>query len=1060
MPQKAASAIEALNEQYVNLLHYKIFLKPAYIRPTSDRYDGSPKKTDSRMNRQSDRQPARDNEERKRAWSMNFQIDAQGPVPFTLKQPDQASHERDQFSAEWPALGTNTVHPSVVSQFPNDLQSHNFQGTPRQRAFPQVSTLKEFRMANGYGLTDPQGNTAPHVTSSTTKAAEHNILPPASKMPSPKKKKNRSATMEEPMTGKTAQAKQRKEMLSGLRTEKVSAAASNSVPCTPVLGNDQQIRNVSEKKFISDEKESSGDQGIIAEGLSIPSLGLKDDAEIAATTQSTQSKEQVSPVHSASTDERSLNSASMIVSTYPTSYAQSEHSESGTIDFQTPFSHDESGPPVPVSQSAQETSNTTVDVSKLNHMLADAADPKLARKNQTSVASEQVADQPSNIGSSSATTTHTPKTAAIRPPQAPLKTAVKDGEGTTPSTNDTDSFSSCKQKGNAAVQEEVNEKPCRRDAESQRVSSVLQPDRPAGTLNKESAPAGMRDDHANSSRLASLEVPTRPSQDKNLSVEPQPASPPILKRGPLKDPKVLIATPRILPSVRSKPKPQEIHIQEVNPSSKSSVSIELLNTSMDANANITMSPDTPQNNSSAPLTSSAKAEKGFRQIPEAPVAQKIKAHPEVFVDTDQSLDMVKDTQVESEGKNVTNELISASNLVVMMEDDRLDPDTSTPQSFAAAMIDLANNASDIQPSPNQPAIQQKKKKIQKGKKKPKKSKCSQAEPADHDIKSQVQSSATQNKEQTAKVVQDADSSSVSQAEPLAEPRVSENVDVQNTSTETHEINVPLKGPEQPHVVDEATRQARIKQIDDYLQENDMVSRHELLNMLNRISPEQPPDGITGHSPPPGSRGFNGPKVLNGPRIEETFSDEDPQAFHPPTAALKQRERRILPSRDASPAPLSAQDSSKARVEPHETDVVDGEDGTFNSNERVVASFPCTRRTSPERGRFRSVFPGKGLGLSIDGRPSTKSENISPSRPESRKALSYKQVASTPPIQAGEIFEIVSKESGHEGKDGQGVTVIRKAGGKDPWRVPSSEQPWGGTNKAKGGHSAEATETSK
>lgn len=305
---------------------------------------------------------------------------------------------------------------------------------------------------------------------------------------------------------------------------------------------------------------------------------------------------------------------------------------------------------------------------------------------------------------------------------------------------------------------------------------------------------------------------------------------------------------------------------------------------------------------------------------------------------------------------------------------------------------------------------------------------------------------------------DADSPQVPQAASSTEPNESENVALPTDNSQNHDIETPHEDSQPPYTVDEATPEGRREHVKKYLEENNIPTRFTMINLLDKMATQRVTDNVRNTSTGLPSKGTSDLDGLDGPRIEEICKDET-QDLPAPTAPLKERAQRMLPSRDTSPDP-PAEDPSKAMTVTPRLDEPDLEANTSDRNERVAASFPSTRRTSPERGRFRSVSPAKGLGLSEIRQPSDNRENISPSRPPPNKTLSYKQVAitsSTPPIQPGEIVELVPHDNGQSGKEGQGVKVIRSMGSKDPWRVPSSEQPWGANNKSRANSSAKASE---
>lgn len=206
-------------------------------------------------------------------------------------------------------------------------------------------------------------------------------------------------------------------------------------------------------------------------------------------------------------------------------------------------------------------------------------------------------------------------------------------------------------------------------------------------------------------------------------------------------------------------------------------------------------------------------------------------------------------------------------------------------------------------------------------------------------------------------------------------------------------------PDRPPTPDPIQRQLREKQLEDWIRENDKV---ELKRMLDKV------------------------------------------------ASLKSEG---MLDQDSLPQSSSDGDASEDVATPHGTTdpgQPDNPSTVSTGEERAIQSFPSTRRPSLERGRARSKSTISGLGIVVADRTSVNSsQSMSPLDGQPSRQLSWKHVAvtpPTPPMQPGEIVEIVPKENDGEGKGGQLATVVRK---KDPWRVPSAEQPWGTGNQAEG-----------
>ncbi|KAL8835859.1 MAG: hypothetical protein Q9170_003153 [Blastenia crenularia] len=1203
-PHQATDAIKALNGQYVDDLKRKISLRLAYERSIVDQSDSSPKKNDARTNRYSLLTDS-GHEEQERPVPMDYHIDAQSRFSAGRRQSHQGSQERGRFSAEWPALRANAEGSDLASKSSNILQPSTSENPLNQGIPPSTSAPDEDGKANARNVADAQGQPASPISTKTTKEVPHRARSAASKTPSPKKTKGRNAAKDGSADGKISQAKQRKEMLSGLRTEKLNAATSTMVPRAPVPEDDPQACNVNDTSAVGDKIKTAIEEGFNVEKTSISHPSRIKPTQQMVSTRSDNSSEQVSPAHNASAHWRTISSASGVISTDPTSYAQSENSESGAVDIHSELRQDKDLFP----QTTVNPSKEVVESTK-RHVPVDVVGSQI-----TPDISMQTLVQPAKSEASSPDTIPVPDEALIEISSADPEPAVNiEGDITLPA-NDGEPSSSARLEKIAPVQPKLNEEPRPQVAEALDIQASKQPQGPVETSGRGPVRSEtLMDDHAKPSAHAPPDASKSPSLDK-----PVTKSPPAQRRGLSKDPKVLIAVPKVLPLVRHKRQPQEANTQGSEPLMQPTVSAELPNNSTHAVVDKVFLHENSQSKPSTPQASLATVKE---ELPtsKAPIAQAVETSSENLITKNQTTDATKDARNENEDNHDFKGLVSRSDSTATLEDDRLDPDTSTPQSFAAALTDRANKSSDvenqpatIEPPEQQPVVQQKKKKAKKGKKKPKKSKASQADSVDGSsikdappgaVENKKQSAkavqvetpflsddkqplprpifnngrtevappgAIQNKEQSAKVVQvetpflsddkqplpwptfdigrkknaprtatenkeqgakavqvetpflsddkqplprptfaiqnhssmnprygdwyrsqreipaaylpaaeaengnnytvvfipstyapslsnpaakfralmvfskddDVQSDAASGAEPSTEPpsesRTAEDIDLRNRGGEALTIDIASEHSEPPDEVDEATRHARVKLIEEYLEKNGMHSVGELQGALNFFAPRKSMSAAEDSSPP-ANTGFA------VPRVEEVYSDDEVEPLTPPTPTLKHREQRMLPSRDVSPAPVSneecAQGSDAAKKRSEHEERLSGPE------EHISASFPSTRRTSPTRGRFRSEVPPVGPGLSIPRPSSANVEDLSRAR-QPRKSLSYKQVASTPPMQPGEIVEIVSKDPGHETKEGRGVTVIRKAGGKDPWRVPSSEQPWGGSNKILG-----------
>lgn len=720
-PQRAADAIKALNEQYLDIVQHKISLKPAYIRPEFDEDDGSPKKPDSRMNYHPKYQGSfgGDKQGQMRADLMSFEAGTQAASLLSVEQPGQPGQKRDQFSAEWPALGMSTPCPGQVPNFPKDVQPHIFQDTHKEGTLAHLSGPGDIDSSKDLKLASARDEGATRVSSSSTKAPYDGVPSHKSKTPSPRKKNNRNATKNGSTSGTTAQAKQRKEMLSNLRTEKLNVATSDSVSHMPIVGNPPHHNQVN--SVISRKNSSESDKTIIEDPpISAPTLG--NNVEIAATVRSESSGEQVSPVHSTSTHDRRLSSASVVLSTDPTSYAHSESSITSTMTFQPSCCQIHGESP----RSSRTAEDGSVDVLELHHTLGDIAATMLPEKNEMGDAPDHVMVQPSKGKSPPDTSVHEADMASTEfspPAEKIARTDEQDNSLASPSIQ---LSASDKAETIASNASEIDSETLGLRAKDGTADDVAQPRPPNEMFNEVSALSNSRiDDHTAASKHATLKSSTQPGPNQPSSAQAQQAICPPSKRGLLKDPKVLIAVPKIPLLMRLKPQSREIPVQDPRMTTHSEGQPDLPSGDKDVDVDKTSGRDETRSSPNAASNFSAATEK--EQLLESTGIPKPEEGPVVAVGKEQPSEMNSGNNRDDRPSRIT----AMSEMLATIEDDRLDPDTSTPQSFAAAMRDLAAKNIPEKSSPEQqPTAQQKKSKSKKGKKKAKKAKTSQADSAE------------------------------------------------------------------------------------------------------------------------------------------------------------------------------------------------------------------------------------------------------------------------------------------------------------------------------------------
>ncbi|KAL8962345.1 MAG: hypothetical protein Q9193_001238 [Seirophora villosa] len=1182
----------------------ELYMKPAYDRPQNDDRAGSPRKPNSRVNDRSGHQGLMEenDEESKlagaRASSAGYQHQESNPVP--LGQPALASNKREQVSAEPPQPGSTFLDPIPESQASDNLQSSIKATDPSL-----VSTSEPSSEIRDEGNQRGQLTAIEIPPSVKSKVYEDAGRSSTSKTPSPKETKPGHVDKDEPTNGQEAQVKQRKEMLSNPRTEKLALDQHDPASTTD---NRQQVQDPKDENLAIVPKVSGSHVDTMRHPNNQP-LMPEGPQELKVAVHQDQSPIQTSPAYGTPAHVRHLSSPSVLMPTAPTSYAQSECSESGSKDLRTSPTRKKDSPPVAAMRSAQTASSEPVDVSRLDKMLAKAADTDLQASagDYVPIASGQPHNRYDNIGSSSVTALRDSCLAAeTQQPQS----ETADGQ--------------LERKGDIRLQ---MAEPMHR--------TLLEHEEHSAPQQKSSSTHG------------SLNATSQPSPEDPPSLQFKKASAPSPKRGPSKDPKLLTAIPKGLPPVRRKPHAQSTDMKRGEPAKEPSASVDSRETPKQTEDTTSLADDALQDLSS--LGSNLALTAIGEETPVPPTVQEDKVDLELPTSADPAAADTKDAEAQVEDIPLVCQVVSASDSVVPPEDNQLDPDTGTgtPQEMAADMEDQEEAASVLQEL-EQPAVGQKKRKGKKGKKKSKKAKSSQTNSTDTNNKNPVESVSA---ERPAKAVmapiverpfisddghdlrvasnverpfvsdegQDLrrplfvqqNHSSMSRrndnnhndfsdhksytllaytndgavkpvrilnpsqestvkdgVEPQkllpSEPRESEKSDDATSVFSNHQAGSPLEPlPD----VDEAKRQARVKEIDNWCLKNDKASREDLLDMLTIIAPlqstgrdvlyntdrqaksSQRPEN-SGLDCDPGNlvhkttqidehsqknneaSGDKNSDMLGAMEPEPTKEEEAPQAtdeqteesyqgideavrqtsdkqalrtdisemlgtivpkssletasgqddeepkgeyYHqnkneaprlsfsdsfsapgpdishddnsahdndqaqsPPTAPLKERAQRMLPSPDASPDQASGEDAAKA-----------------------TASVPSTRPISPERGRDHLHSSATGLGLSSIGQSSANRENVSPSRLQPNASLSYRQVAiasGTHAIQPGDIVELIPNDSDSGGKKVPGLT-IQKAG-NDPWRVPSAEQYWGANKSAKGKGPTETPEAQK
>lgn len=671
-------------------------MKPAYDRPQNDDCAGSPRKLNSRTNDRSGHQGLMEGnaEESKlagaRASSAGYQHQESKPVP--LDQPALASNKREQVSAGPPEPGSTFLDPIPESQASNNLQS------PIKATEPEpslVSTSETSSEIHGEG--NPSGQLTateipPPVKSKVHKDAGRSSTP---KTPSPKETKPGHVNKDEPTNGQEAQVKQRMDMLSKPGTEKLALDQHDSASTTD---NCQQVQDPEDANLAIVPKVSGSHVDPMHHPNNQP-LMPEEPQELKVAVHQDQSPIQTSPAYGTPAHVRHLSSPSVLMPTAPTSYAQSECSESGSKDLRTSPTRKKDSPPVTAMGSAQTASSEPVDVSRLDKLLAKAADTDLQASagDHVPITSGQRHNRYDSVRSSSVTALRDSCLAATETQRPQLESADVQLDP----------------KGDIRLQ---TAEPVHRTLPEHEEYSAPQ--------QKSSLIRG------------SLNATSQPSSEDPPSLQSKKASAPSPKRGPPKDPKLLTAIPKGLPPVRRKPHAQSINMKRGEPSKEPSASVDSRETPKQTEDTTSLADDALQDLSSLGpnLALTAVGE----ETPVPPTIHEDKEDPGLPTSADPAAADTKDAEAQVEEIPGICQVVSASDSVVPPEDNQLDPDTGTPQEMAADLEDQEEAASVLQET-EQPAVGQKKRKNKKGKKKSKKAKSSQTNSTDTNNKNPVES---------------------------------------------------------------------------------------------------------------------------------------------------------------------------------------------------------------------------------------------------------------------------------------------------------------------------------
>ncbi|KAL8859846.1 MAG: hypothetical protein Q9178_003679 [Gyalolechia marmorata] len=1046
-PRNAADAVKALNGQLVDSIPCRLLLKPARMNPNFNDHINSPQ-TGTRG--YADRAKLNDarNDHQNRVHDRASQM----PPKHTMQSPSKD----DQLASD-----PQTTDPAY--RYPIVSKTESAQTIRQPSLPPEVNNSKKHGMNTVHGSRPKDGNVRDRKPSSAANSPVKSAAPAAVDPPSPSKKKKGRMGKDVPSSD---QAKKRKEMLSQLRTEKSLTGALNEVTDGTNSREDQYSDAPKSALSLSTEQATPIRQESTTKSLGISASDLKDELEQYAPPQRDESFEGLSRVETASTSRRRLSSASWVVSTDPTSYAHSERSGSGTGGMQTPIT--------PKDQESTKTQQPLPDVA----VRSDDATCSMADRDNAQPVDAVLTPTDMAISNPHFHTEHLIATTGAQLTDPRSATPASDSTATMEIGQDLSPLDS-PQRIDTAIDLES-----RGHHRSQRAGF----DDPAlsetffETFEKPSKEADVGVGSFGS--LSPNRAATGPMQEMSPNTKMNLASEPVFKRGLPRDPRTLIAVPKVLPIMKPKAHTKSPEPGASIPSGKpttSAESLDLLVRSADAKSD-TIAEEQKTNANLAASNAEAGVERGI-----APLLT-LQAEQPPDSNDQRTSTTVSGGQSDDGHHNGSFDVASMPGSVATPEGDIADSALSTPQTYLAAVVDQDTNSPVTRAPEQQPVIQQKKRKSKS--KKSKKPKPSQASSAIDSSPAHSRSSTTEEIKVSVVIPKPETPYLADDNTPLPQPAF-----VRHNHSSMRSRNVPgLLGlqlepsnpqssqdgqekvaqvGDQPRVENNQCtlspdeRQARLKVLDEHVQQNSLLPIDRLLNGLAEVASQE--SGQTNL----GKRGASKPHAeespvtlgrLGEPRVVEITSDDETHSDSQPSAALRERMQLSVPESVSSLPSLLCE--PLAEVPEHSRDFPDTEwpIDTLSADrdeEHMVPSPPSTRTASPERSRGRSASPVNGLGISITHTASIMSENGSPSQKQPPKELSWKEIATKSPtfsLQTGDIVEFIPKESDNESKGSQASGVVRKSSGKDPWRVPSAEKPWGKNNKSKGKPTGEASNT--
>ncbi|KAL9580624.1 MAG: hypothetical protein Q9212_004389 [Teloschistes hypoglaucus] len=1018
-PRKASEVIGKFNGRFIESLQCRIYVKPAFLRPRFGEHNRSPTKRDGRARDDTVhyQHQGTSSDEKHPVFDGDVQTGQRPTVSMPTKYSLHSPPKQGVSDTDWPPITSATPQQGLASHL-----SHRAEVQGMRHAH-------QSEHARTHSRDDSGRDGDHHIREQRRELAAH----PKSKTPSPKKKK----------------AKPRKEMLSNLRTEKSNTVAPTS---TAAADDDQPVQALEKSQSATTEQSRLAVGKQQGHPPDVPASDLKQEAETVSVTHADQSSGESSGVLGASKSAESMNSASMIISTDPTTEAKSARSDGGVDDIPAPTPReqgksdekmvhmipgisDQSGQadilvPSEVEVANVQQSTTTLKSSTSKQTKGQASEKKAFQK-VSARASKKQAVGGTHLISEQATSAAEDATLSVR--AAPST-----------SEDELDADKKFQDPSNSVVGTEVPQ---------------IATDNYYKSLAKDLVPDDV--DPGISSQLQIASTTAVSHVGVTATEEQQKISEVATKRGVPKDPRALVAVPKVPTLV--KPSQAQEHRKQASHSSHkktiSSASTTYLK-SPESDAVVESAIDRNPSRPSTPLNDTPKVNEEHHQASPGTEAMS----PRRVINNQPSC--VADEREESvRDLDEVFEVGSAADSVATLEGDPIAQ--RTPQSSPVA---VDGQEKDI-PEEQQPVVQQKKKKSKK--KKSKKSKASRASATDGDKKEQNEGASS---DKVPAVVPKPEMPFLSDENaPLPIPgfllqnhssmsmRSRHGLGSSNPQSLTPERSEKQKeaalnfwfvamyekasssAPAGPRILilfsdDDKDANTKPQTLQERVYLRSQMDRLDVDTHMDDMGVNDSSD-MTSHPPPPKDLGWQS----RAKQLREVCEERGSTS----SEIMAMLVRLGIGDRTASSASSPEHTTSETRVTElehitSETRVTELEEPD-ESQERTARSSPTTRQTSPERVRRRSnsvTSRSNGLEVSTADTASINSNQDTVSSADGQaSAIAGSSVTSSEPlIHPGEVVEITSVDDfSSDETAGIATTVLRRT---HPWRAGSREIPWG------------------